>query len=114
MSDILNQKQETTLPTELGTVRVKVPSLPQRLLIERKRTAYAGGFTVLSNMGADLAEMFATIDVIVLECDKLQRKQNDPSSWDYDVLSEFDYDKLLNAYTEVSKWLNSFRQGMGN
>lgn len=110
MSDILNQKQETELLTLLGKITVKVPSLPKRLELERRRSSYAGGFVVLSNLGADLAEMFAFLDVVMVSCELLKRKENDSSSWDYDALSEFDFDKLDDAYVKASEWLNSFRK----
>lgn len=110
MSDILSQKQETELGTQLGKIKVKVPSLPKRLDLERRRTMYAGGFVVLSNLGADLAEMFAFLDVVMLECEGLKRKTGDAGSWDYDALTDFDYDKLMSVYEEASKWLDSFRK----
>lgn len=110
MSDILSQKQETELTTELGKIKVKVPSLPKRLDLERRRTMYAGGFVVLSNLGADLAEMFAFLDVVMTECPELKRKDGDQSSWNYEDLTEFDYPRLEDAYTKASEWLNSFRK----
>lgn len=114
MSDILSQKQETELDTTLGKVKVKVPSLPKRLEIERRRAMYSGGLFVLSNTGADLAEYFAFLDVVALSIEGLKRKESDPSSYDYDSLTEFDFEKLEDVYVKVSEWLNSFRKGMAN
>jgi hypothetical protein len=110
MTDILNQKQETTLPTEMGTIKVKVPSLPKRLELERRRSSYAGGFVVLSNLGADLAEIFAFLDVVMIECETLKRKEMDNNSWDYDVLADYEFYKVEDAYKKASEWLDSFRK----
>jgi hypothetical protein len=113
MSDILNQKQETELETSLGKIKVKVPTLPKRLDIERRRSMYAGGFVVLSNLGADLAEYFAFLDVVMLECSSMKRRDGDSGSWNYDELSEIDFEKLEDAYAKASEWLNSFRNNVG-
>lgn len=110
MSDILTQKQEAELDTALGKITVRIPSLPKRLEIERRRTIYAGGLAILSSLGADIAEMFAFLDIIMIKCDVLKRKDADQGAWDYDALSELDFDKLEDAYTKVAEWLNSFRK----
>jgi hypothetical protein len=110
MSDILTQKQETTLFTKMGEIKVKVPSLPKRLILERKRASYSGGFMVLSNLGADLSEIFAFLDVVMLECAELKRRDEDIGSWDYDEMPEYDFDKLEDAYKIASEWLDSFRK----
>jgi hypothetical protein len=112
MSDILSQKQEIVLDTQLGKVKAKVPTLMQRLDIERRRSLYAGGLAVLSQTGVELAEIFATLDVVMLECEKLTKTQN--GTWNYDELTEFDLEKLQDVYKKVMDWLDSFRQGMGD
>lgn len=108
--DILSQKLETTLDTKLGKVRVKVPTMMKRLDIERRRTMYAGGLAVLSQVGAELAEIFATLDVVMLDCEGL--KKNDSGTWNYDNLTEFEIEKLRDVYKKVMDWLDSFRKGM--
>lgn len=110
MSDTLSQAQEKELDTKLGKIKVKVPTLPKRLDIERRRTHYSGGFTWLSGLGVSLADMFATLDVLMIECEGLKRRENDVASWDYDTLSEFDLEKLEDAFKKAVEWLNSFRK----
>ncbi|KIL42080.1 hypothetical protein SD70_02535 [Gordoniibacillus kamchatkensis] len=106
--DILTQKQTTVLPTKLGEIEVQIPSLQKKLDIERRRSFYAGGLTVISQNGAELADMFARMDVVMTKCPSLTRVKNDPTSWDYDGL--YDEDALRDAFQKVEEWQNSFRR----
>lgn len=106
--DILGQKQVATLPTKLGDIEVRTPSTRQKLEIEKRRSFYAGGLTVLSQDGAELADIFATLDVMMTKCPSMSRVKGDETSWDYDAV--YDEDALRDAFDEVIKWQNSFRK----
>jgi hypothetical protein len=54
--------------------------------------------------------MFAFLDVVMIESEKLKRKESDSNSWDYEVLSEFDFEKLEDAYAKAVEFLDSFRK----
>jgi len=106
--DVLAQKQIAELDTKLGKIKVQTPSLKKKLEIERRRSMYAGGLAVISQTGAELSDLFATLDVVMIECPL--KKDSDSGTWDYDDV--FDEDALRDAYTKAVEWLDSFRKGL--
>jgi hypothetical protein len=106
--DILTQKQTAELETKLGKIEVQTPSLRKKLDIAKRRSFYASGLTVMGAEGADLAEHFATLDVIMTTCKALTRVENDVTSWDYDKI--YDEDAIKDAYDKAVEWLDSFRK----
>lgn len=107
--DILNQKKTKELDTQLGKIKVQLPSLKKKLEIERRRAYYTGGFNMFSNEGIELADMFAILDIVMIES-PLPKDETD--SWDYDEIT--DEESLKDAYEKVVKWLDSFRKPVGD
>lgn len=105
--DILGQKQTTYLDTKLGKIKVQMPSLPKKLEIERRRGFYTGGLSVISSYGADIADMFATLDIIMIESVIPKTKSGD---WDWDEV--YNEAALKDAYEKTVKWQDSFREPM--
>lgn len=106
--DLLTIAQTAELETKLGKIKVQVPSLKKKLEIERKRSAYAGGLPILSQKGVELANIFATLDVIMVESPLERDKAT--NSWNYD--SVYDEEALRDAYDKAVQWLDSFRENM--
>lgn len=105
--DILGQKQTEYLDTKLGKIKVQIPSMPKKLDIERRKGFYTGGLHVISSYGADIADMFATLDVVMTESPIPKGKNGD---WDYDQV--YNEDALNDAYKKVVEWLDSFRKSV--
>jgi hypothetical protein len=103
--DILGQKQTTYLDTQIGKIKVQIPSLPKKLDIERRKGFYTGGLSFISSYGADIADMFATLDVVMIESTIPKTKNGD---WDYDQV--YNEDALNDAYKKAVVWLDSFRK----
>ncbi|UOF90772.1 hypothetical protein LSG31_00370 [Fodinisporobacter ferrooxydans] len=108
--DILSQKQTTELETKLGKITVETPSVSKKLEIERRRSVYAGGLTVMSQQGAELANMFATLDIVMTKSPLTRDKNAD--AWNYDEI--YDEDVIKDAYDKAVEWLNSFRKGVSS
>lgn len=106
--DILTQKQTAILQTKLGEIQVQTPSLSKKLDIQRRRSLYVAGLAVISQDGAELADMFATLDVIMTKSPIKKIEQT--GSWDYD--SVYDEEALHDAYIKAVEWLDSFRKRM--
>ncbi len=106
--DILTQKQIAELDTKIGKIEVQTPSLKKKLEIEKRRTFYVGGLTVISQDGAELADIFATLDVIMTKSPLTRDEKG--GSWNYDEI--YDEEALKDAFKQAVDWLDSFRNAV--
>lgn len=106
-TDKLSIAQEKTFKSVFGEFECKIPSLPQRLVIEKRKRRYSEELT-LPSYAWDLIDTMATLDVVAVTSPF--KKNEALGGWIYDDL--YDADAFIALGKEVIQWIDDFRDSV--